>query len=175
MKATIQLGKIAGIDVGVHYSWIAILVLVVCSLAEGFLPEQHAGWAAQTYWATAVFAALLMFASLLVHELAHSLVARARGFSVIGITLFVLGAVSNLKTEPSSAKDEFVVSAVGPLASLGLAAAFWTVGLAMGDGDAPAQAVIWYLALVNLVLAGSTYCRLTRWTAGGCCAPLSGL
>ena len=130
------------------------MALVSWSLADGFLPDRYPGWAAVTYWATAVSAALLMFASLLVHELAHSLVARARGLSVEGITLFLLGAVSNLRTEPGRAKDEFLVSIVGPLASLALAAGFGLGALAFGAGGRPADATLWYLALGNLLLAG---------------------
>ena len=170
MKASIHLGKIAGVDVGIHYSWFAVLALVTWSLSDGFLPQHFRGWAAAVYWGTGIAAALLLFASVLFHELAHSLVAKARGFPVRGITLFLLGGVSNLTAESRRARDEFVISAVGPLSSLALAAAFGIATYAFQDGRArdaadlwllttvsvsntPLAAVVWYLALVNLLLA----------------------
>lgn len=153
MKASIRLGKIAGIEVGVHYSWFVILALITWSLAAGFLPDRYEGWSQVAYWGTAIVAALLLFGSVLVHELAHSLVARARGFPVEGITLFILGGVSNLKAEARGPKDEFVISVAGPLTSLVLAAIFWLVLVPVGDRDSPLAAVLTYLALVNVLLA----------------------
>ena len=178
MRSSVHVGRIAGIEVELHYSWVAILVLVTWSLASGFLPQRYPDWAGRTYWATAVVASLLMFSSLLAHELAHSLVAKARGFAVAGITLFVLGAVSNLKTEPDRARDEFVISAVGPLTSLLLAAVFGVAALGFLGGTTPAAAVVWYLMLVNVVLAafnllpaypldGGRVLRSTIWAITG--------
>ena len=171
MKSSIRLGKIAGVDVGIHYSWFAVLALVSWSLSRGLLPEHFPGWSGHAYWATGVLAALALFASVLVHELAHSLVAKARGFPVEGITLFLLGGVSNLKAESRHPRDELVISAVGPLTSLGLAAFFGLALALLRDSDAstassvwfltmvdlansPLAAVVWYVALVNLLLAG---------------------
>ena len=171
MRASIRLGRIAGVEVGVDYSWFAILALISWSLADGFLPGHFPGWNAGTYWATGIVAALMLFASVLVHELAHSLVARARGIQVHGITLFFLGGVSSLKAESRRPRDEFVISVVGPLTSLALALGFGTVLLAFNAGSGaattelwflvlmnvkstPVSAVVWYLALINLLLAG---------------------
>ena len=153
MKASIRLGKIAGVDIGIHYSWFAVLVLVSWSLAEGFLPNRYPGWSTGVYWATGFFAALLLFVSVLVHELAHSLVARARGVPVEGITLFLLGGVSNLRADARRAVDEFVISVVGPLTSFVLAGIFWAGAVALRHSETPAAAVVWYLALINLILA----------------------
>ena len=76
MSSSIRLGKIAGIDVGVHYSWFAVLALVTWSLARGFLPNFNPTWSDATNWGLGLFAALLLFTSVLIHELAHSVVAR---------------------------------------------------------------------------------------------------
>ena len=65
---------------GIHYSMFALLGLVSWSLAVGFLPDHFRGWQTGVYWATGAISALLLFASVLVHELAHSLLAVARGF-----------------------------------------------------------------------------------------------
>ena len=107
--------------------------MVTWSLATGFLPSQHRfdGWSTATYWSTAVVAALLLFVSVVIHELAHPLVAKARGFPVAGITLFLLGGVSELRAEARHAKHEFIIAAVGPAASLALAGLLWLVDLAV--------------------------------------------
>ena len=169
MKPTIRLGKIGGVPIGVHYSWFAVVALVWWGLAVGFLPGTFPGWGAGAYWAAGVVAALMLFASVLLHELAHSLVAKSRGFPVEGITLFFLGGVSNLKSESKRPWDELIISAVGPLASLALAAVFGVAVLALQDDgpgsarvwflvsvelrNAPLVAVVWYVALANLLLA----------------------
>ena len=100
-----------------------------------------------------VAASLLLFASVLVHELAHSLVARSRGLEATSITLFIFGGVSNLGGEAKRPSTEFLVAIVGPLTSaaiagLGLIAAVW-----LGP-DTRAGLVAGYLAVVNALLAG---------------------
>jgi Zn-dependent protease len=94
MKGSFRLARVAGIDIGIHYTWILIFVLVTWSLAVYF-PVQYPGWTTLIYWVTAVVASLLLFVSVLLHELAHSLVAKSRGLPVKSITLFLLGGVSN--------------------------------------------------------------------------------
>lgn len=152
MKPSISLGRIAGVKIGIHYSLLLVLALVTWSLAEGFLPDQYRGWATRTYWATGLLSAIMLFVSVLIHELAHSVVAKARGFHVEGITLFLLGGVSNLKIDANKARDEFVIASVGPLTSFGLSAIFWVALQVLSNRDAPVAAVIWYLAVINLLL-----------------------
>ncbi len=159
MRSTISLGAIAGIRVGVHYSWFLVLGLFSWYLSQRLLPMGYLlpgadpGWPTATYWATGTVVALLLFASVLVHELAHSVVARARGFPVEGITLFMLGGVSNLGREPSNPRDEFVISAVGPATSLLLSGLLVIVDL-VSPGDAtPLTAIIRSVWVTNLVMA----------------------
>lgn len=153
MKHSLKLMRIAGIDIGLHYSWIFIFVIITVSLASGLFPQMYPDWAPATYWITGVLAALLLFSSVLVHELAHSLVAKARGMSVTGITLFLLGGVSNLEEEPEEPRVEFSMAIVGPLASLILAAMFWGLLQFVQDTQSPLAAVLGYLALINGALA----------------------
>src|SRR5579862_9227199 len=118
MRASLPIGKIAGITIEVHFSWLIIFVLLTFSLATGWLPAAAPGMPVGLYWGVAALTSLLFFASVLAHELAHSLVARARGLPVSRITLFIFGGVSNLEREPSSAGVEFQMAFVGPLTSL---------------------------------------------------------
>jgi Zn-dependent protease/CBS domain-containing protein len=154
MKSSLRLFRIAGIDIGIHYTWILIFVLLSWSLAQGFFPQLYPGWDTVTYWITGLVAALLLFGSVLVHELAHSLVAQARGMTVRSITLFIFGGVSNLEDEPEKPKTEFVMSIVGPLSSLALAGIFWGLLHLVGDRQSPVAATFSYLALINALLAG---------------------
>lgn len=154
MKASFSLGRIAGIQVGIHYTWLFAFVLIAWSLAVGFFPRYYFGWSATTYWVAGAVSALLLFLSVLVHELAHSFVARARGLPVRGITLFIFGGVSNIGGEAARAKDEFAIALVGPLTSVLLAGVFWVLHRLTGGADSPVGAVLVYLFLINLLLAG---------------------
>jgi Zn-dependent protease len=118
MPGSLRLGKIFGIEISIHFSWIIILVLMTWSLAVGWFPVIYHGWSAITYWLLGFIATILLFGSVLVHELAHSVVARARGLPVKNITLFVFGGVSNIEKEPESPGVEFQMAVVGPLTSL---------------------------------------------------------
>lgn len=154
MKGSLRLGRIAGIEIGVHYSWIFIFVLIAWSLAKGFFPQSYPGWTQAAYWATGFAASALLFVSVLLHELAHSLVAKARNLPVRSITLFIFGGVSNLEEEPRQARVEFVMAIAGPLTSLALAGIFWGANQAIGLQYTPAKAITHYLWLINLILAG---------------------
>jgi Zn-dependent protease/CBS domain-containing protein len=151
VRSALTLGRVAGIEIGVHYSWLFIAGLVAWSLAGGHFPSRYPGWDQTTYWAAGGAAALVFFGSVLLHELAHSLVAQARGLPVASITLFLFGGVSALKREPESAGDEFLIAAAGPAASFLLAGAIWAGTLLLPDGT-PVHAVLGYLAFANLLL-----------------------
>ena len=159
MRGTISAFKIAGIPVGFHYSWFVVVGLFSWYMSRRLLPEGYLfhgtdpGWPAATYWATGIIVSLLLFASVLFHELAHSIVARARGFPVEGITLFLLGGVSDLGEEATGARDEFVISVVGPLSSLLLFGVLWFVVLAVPSEPSPITAIVRYLCFINLVMA----------------------
>ena len=151
--STLGLGAVSGIPVGLHYSWFLLLGLVTWSLATQFYPSLYWGWTGAQYWATALAAALLLFASVLAHEFAHSLVARRRGIGVHGITLFLLGGISRLRSEPRTAWEEFSIASVGPATSIVLAGLFWLALQPFSDFRTPLNGILVYLTVVNLVLA----------------------
>ena len=96
MEAQIKLGRIFGIEIGLHYSWLLIALLVVFSLGGHFLvtnPE----WGTGVVWATAIVTTLLFFAAIIVHELSHAAVAKLRGLPVRSITLFALGGMAQIE------------------------------------------------------------------------------
>jgi Zn-dependent protease len=127
MRSSIKLGKIHGIEIGLHYSWFIIAALIVFSPGEHFRQVNPNGGTGQI-WIAALITAALFFLTLLLHELAHSLVAQKRGLKVTGITLFALGGVSQIQDDATDAKTEFLVAIAGPIASLIIGA---DLGLAM--------------------------------------------
>jgi Zn-dependent protease/CBS domain-containing protein len=152
MKASFKLFRIAGITIGIHYTWIFALIFFSWTLAQVYFPSGYTDWSTAVYWITGVIAALLIFVSVLLHELAHSLVANARGIPVHSITLFILGGVSNLEGEPQKPAAEFVMAIVGPVTSLALAAIFWGLSFLPADKTTPLAAILSYMAIINIYL-----------------------
>src|SRR3972149_9294445 len=120
MRGVLHIGKIEGIEIGVHWTWLIVFGLITWSLAMGFFPQSFPGWSEAAYWIVSAAAAILLFGSVLVHELAHSLVALSRGMPVKSIVLFIFGGVSNIQKEAEHPQDEFWVTLIGPLSSVGL-------------------------------------------------------
>jgi Zn-dependent protease len=154
MTGGLKLVSIAGIDVRIHYTWLFAFALIAWSLAQGFFPGEVPGLDPMTYWLMGAAAAVLLFASVLVHELAHSFVALARGLGVHSITLFIFGGVSNIQAEAEEPKDEFLISVIGPITSFALAALFWALRVYVVAETTPLSAIVGYLAFVNALLGG---------------------
>ena len=123
-----KLFRLWGIDINIDWSWIFIFLLITWNLAAGVFPQMHPNWNPVLTWSIAIVASLLFFASILVHELAHSLVAKSRGLPVHTITLFLFGGVSNIEREPESPATELIMAIVGPIASIALGFAFLLLG-----------------------------------------------
>ncbi|MDW4550021.1 site-2 protease family protein [Defluviimonas sp. D31] len=146
---------IFGFQIKVDPSWLLIAALIVWTLSSGYFPQALPGLGQGDYLALAVISMLALFAGLILHELAHSLVARHFGLGVGGITLFVFGGVAELDEEPESPHSEFWIAIAGPVMSLAIAAVAWLAHRALEGAQvsAPLQAVLEYIALINLVLA----------------------
>ena len=155
MRASISLGRIAGIKVGINASVFLIVAILVFGLASGQLPAAYPGRSVIAYAIGAIIAAVLFLASLLAHELAHSLVARRNGIEVESIVLWLLGGVAQLRGEAKTPGADFRIAIVGPLTSLLLAVGFGlaAAGVAsLGNAGLP-FGVLMYLAATNAVLA----------------------
>lgn len=176
LSNSIRLFTIRGIEVGVHYSWLIVFGLVTWSLGgyvfPGFLPNASP----LEHWLLGGLTALLLFASVLVHELAHSFVAKARGLDARSITLFIFGGVSNLGGEAKEASTEFLVAIVGPLTSFALAAIAFGVASFVTEPrtEVVASYVFWInlsLGLFNLIpgfpLDGGRVLRAILWGTTG--------
>ncbi len=104
VRSQIQLGRVFGVKIGLHYSWFLIALLIVFSLSGDFRAK-NPGWSASLVVGLALLTAMLFFASLLLHELSHSLVAKANGLPVRGITLFALGGISQIERGAEERQD----------------------------------------------------------------------
>ncbi|MDM7920920.1 MAG: site-2 protease family protein [Pyrinomonadaceae bacterium] len=157
MRSNFLLGRVKGIEIGVHYSWLIIAVLIVLSLASYFR-ETHVEWGGTVIWLMAVAAALLFFVSIIVHELSHALVAMQSGLPVSSITLFALGGVAQIEKEADNARTEFWLGIIGPITSALIGAfclataviAGWEFG---GTPETPLIAILVWLGGINIGLA----------------------
>lgn len=157
MKAQIKLGRILGVDIGLHYSWLIIAVLITFSLV-GHFEQNNPGWSESLRWVVAIVTALLFFAAIVVHELSHAIVAKSRGLPVKSITLFALGGVAQIEKEAADAKTEFWMGIIGPITSfvIGVICLLLTVATGWTPPDLPQRpipAMLMWLGLINIGLA----------------------
>src|SRR6266508_2682232 len=154
MRETFRFGTVAGIPIGAHWSALALLLVVTNGLAGAGLPELVPGYSMGAYWLTAAVATVLLLGCVLLHELAHALLARRYGVPVERITLWALGGFSLLGGEPETPRAAFWISASGPLTSLCLGAFAGGAGLLLDAAHAPGLVTVsaLWLAVMNVVL-----------------------
>jgi len=150
MDGSFTIGRFGGVEVRLHWSLLAVFVLIVWSLADGVLPSQNPGLSDGTYLGAAIVAALLFLASILLHELGHSWVARREGIEVDSITLWLFGGVAEFKDRFASAGAEFRVALCGPLVSIALGVLF--VSIALADLPSAVDGAAAWLGYINLTL-----------------------
>ena len=151
----VKLFSINRFDIKVDPSWLIIASLVTWSLSQEYFPGVLPGLSGAIYLTMALIGMLGLFASLLLHELAHSVVARRLGISVKTITLFIFGGIAELEEEPTSATAEFWIALAGPALSFFLAFGFWVLSTPsfLFSNTNALREVLSYLALINMVLA----------------------
>jgi Zn-dependent protease/CBS domain-containing protein len=163
MFSGFRIGKLFGIDIRIAWSWLLIFALVTWSLGIAF-GGFHPNWGPVLQWGLAAAASLLFFGSVLAHELAHSLVAKAEGIPVRSITLILFGGVSNIREEPHSPGNEFLMAIVGPLTSIVIGIVL-TVAVSLAAGQAtrgsvtnaisqlgPAATIFAWVGSINIIL-----------------------
>ncbi|OSC24442.1 site-2 protease family protein [Mycobacterium vulneris] len=153
MHGAFPLGRFAGFQIKVHWSVVVILWLFTWSLATA-LPDAVRGYSRPIYWVAGACGALVLLGSLLAHELAHAVVARRMGVRVGDVTLWLFGGVTTLQGEAKTPKAAFRIAVAGPATSLALSAAFAALAteLSMVRAGTIAISVVWWLAVINLVL-----------------------
>ncbi len=150
-KSGVRIGRIFGIPIYLHASWVIIFVLITLSL-EGQFSHEHPQWTNAQHWTLGILTSLLFFGSVLFHELSHSVVAIHYKIPVVSITLFVFGGVARISREPSRPVQEFNIAIAGPLASFFLAGVFYGLARIFPYSEMLGALVNW-LGWINLQLA----------------------
>ena len=131
MDGSFRIGRIFGIPILIHYSFILVIPLfawIIGSqillttemlhgtfsipidtslITEGIMP-----------WILGTVVALGLFGGVLIHELAHSVVARSKGIKINSITLMIFGGIASMEEGVPDPKAELPMALVGPVASL---------------------------------------------------------
>ena len=179
MDTSVRLGRVAGIEVGLHWSLAIVFALIVWTLAGQVLPEVVPDQTQSAYWLVSALAAVLFYVSLLSHEMGHALVARRLGVKVDGITLWIFGGVARLRGDASTPGTEARIAIAGPVVSLALAVLFGAATFALDVAEGPPLvegACIWLagsnamLLVFNLIpafpLDGGRLLRAWLWQRG---------
>jgi Zn-dependent protease/predicted transcriptional regulator len=156
MKSQIKLGTIFRVELGLHYSWLVIALLITFSLVAQF-HSVNRNWSEALVWTIAIITGVLFFACLFAHELSHALVAKARGLPIHKITLFLLGGVAQIEKEASDPKTEFWMAIVGPFTSGVLGVILLALARVAGWDPrtapaTPGTALLVWLGYINLAL-----------------------
>src|SRR5260370_35946498 len=170
----LRIGKILGIPIYLHSTWVFIFLAITYIIASQF-KQQHPLWTNTQHWTVGVLTSLLFFASVLFHELSHSVVAQHYKIRVVSITLFLFGGLARIEREPSKAIQEFNIAIAGPLASGFLAVGFFGLTLLFPYSQTVGALATWLwqtnfaLAVFNLLpgfpLDGGRIFRAVVWGA----------
>lgn len=151
MRSGWRVGSLFGIPLFVDFSWFVILALFSASWGLQW-QQEYPAWGGLTAYAAGGLMALLLFGSVLLHELGHSLVAKAQGIQVNSITLFLFGGIAAIDEESKTPGSAFQVAIAGPAVSLGLFGLFSLLAFVLPGTDAPANVLVTSLAGLNLTL-----------------------
>jgi len=150
MGQSIRIGRIFGVQIGLHPSWFVIALIVTYLVAAGQLPVAYPNWDPALYWIVGALIALLFFGSVLAHELSHALVARRFGLKVKEITLFIFGGAATLEGETKHPREEALIAAAGPMTSLAIAAVLFGIDAVIHQPQL--GAITGWLGFINLTL-----------------------
>jgi len=151
IRGNINLGRVFGIPLRLHYTWFIIFALVTLLLV---FDDAYQAYPIAQRIILGILTSLLFFASIIIHELAHSILAIRNNIPVKEITLFVFGGVSQITKEATHPRAELSIAIVGPLTSLALAGIFYGLHLLLaGTQQILAASLMWWLAWINVILA----------------------
>lgn len=153
---SIRIGRLLGVPLILHYTLILGVLLITWTLTVGYLPSEYPGLTSATYWLIGAIAAIVLFTSVLIHELAHSYIAKKSGLPVRRIVLFIFGGISEIEEEPKEANLEFKMALAGPLTSFGIALVLWLLqyGALALRASVVIVAPFEYGAYINVLLGG---------------------
>jgi Zn-dependent protease/CBS domain-containing protein len=169
MSSAFQIGRIAGIPIRLHITFLAIIPIVayifstftattsvtlfgeVYDLAYGF----NAVEPPVARWLYSFAFSILLFLCVALHELGHSFVAMRYGIKIRSITLYIFGGVASMEDIPRDSKMEARMAVAGPSVSgiigIGCVLLSFQSALLLG-GSHPFTTLLWTLGMINIVL-----------------------
>lgn len=160
MNTSIQIGKIMGIPIKLHITF--LLILPVFAFFFSVNPSRFGFSDVQSpvlRYSLSLFAALLLFTCVLLHELGHSYVAKKHGTKIQSITLFLFGGVSSMEEIPRNPRIEFNMALAGPGVSFLIGILLWITYLLFKPADES------YMSFLFIRATGDPYLRLV-WLVG---------
>jgi Zn-dependent protease len=143
MKWSFRLGRIFGINVDIHVTFIFLLVWI------GIVDYQRAGARAAI---DGVLFILAVFASVVLHEYGHALTARRYGVRTRNITILPIGGVASLERIPSDPKQELAIAIAGPIVTVAIAAVLYVVLKLTGQPVVPTSLEVQDGSFVNRLM-----------------------
>lgn len=120
----IPIGRFFGVPIYFAPSWLIIAALLTIYYAP-VVSDAVPGVSGSTAYGLSLAYACAFAVCVLIHELGHTAVALALRTRVTRVVIFLLGGVSELERDAKTAREEFLVSAAGPFATVLLAVVFW--------------------------------------------------
>ena len=161
MPLSVQIGKIKGIGIKLHFTLVIAFGLFVWTISTYFMPQYVPDLSQTDYWFLGIVSTILLFFAILLHELSHSLMSQRYGIPVRSITLFIFGGVSDISREPKSAHKEFTIAIIGPITSFLIAGIFAVVLVSLRGPEfisienaslTKTEAIVFYGFLINMLL-----------------------
>ena len=167
MKSSLRIGKVFGIPIYLHLTFLIILPLFVWVFSEGrdeFLGIVlgFGGLDATTgvKYAFGTVAAIVFFVTIVAHELAHSYMAMRYGVKIRSITLMLFGGVASMEEIPRKPGEELKMAFAGPMMSILIGVASFAAMLMVEQLDQSIVSVegtvilLRIQAFYNILLAG---------------------
>jgi Zn-dependent protease/CBS domain-containing protein len=151
MTSSIRLGRIAGIEIGLNWTWFIVFALITWSLAGIVFPNQNPGLSDEAYLVMGLVAAAAFFLSILLHELGHALQARRDDVEIEGITLWLFGGVAKFRNLYGTPGAEFRIAVAGPLVTVAIVVALGAL-VALTQLPTGVDGVVTWLAYINLLV-----------------------
>ncbi|MGB7665451.1 MAG: site-2 protease family protein [Nitrososphaeraceae archaeon] len=171
---SLQITRVKGIPIHLHYTLIIVFFLVTFTVSVYLMPNINPGLTTLEYWIMGIICAVILFVSVLLHELAHSIIALRYGIKVRQIILFIFGGMSDIEEEMPGggevSKDfgkEFKIAVVGPVTSFIIAGVLGIllVMVSLVNGNEVSdrissmvlnitKGVLWYGMVINIILGG---------------------
>lgn len=170
MRKDLKIARLFGIDIYIHYSWVFIFILLSYLLSTSFFPAKFSAAGGETtilfksvtvsfpqltqfdYYLMGVLASLLLFVSVLLHELSHSLVAKARNIGIHKISLFFFGGIAHMEEKGITAKTELMMALAGPFFSLAFSGLCFLI-VKYTPLFFHLKAILYYIVIINFILA----------------------